>query len=88
MGTHADVVFTGGPSTPLTWSGLAEALGAYTIGSSYVNHPDDQTGAIEEGRLADLVVLDRDPFRGPPGEIASTAVEFTYVAGEQVYARK
>jgi predicted amidohydrolase YtcJ len=47
------VVFTGGPSTPLTWSGLTEALGAYTIGSSYVNHPDDQTGAIEEGRLAD-----------------------------------
>jgi predicted amidohydrolase YtcJ len=66
---------------------LAEALAAYTIGSAYVNHLDDQTGAIEPGRLADLVVLDRDPFRGPPGEIAATAVEATYVAGEQVYCR-
>jgi len=67
---------------------LAEALAAYTIGSAYVNHLDHQTGAIEAGGLADLVVLDRDPFRGPPGEIAATAVDATYVAGEQVYARQ
>jgi predicted amidohydrolase YtcJ len=53
-----------------------------------VNHLDDQTGAIGAGRLADLVVLDRDPFRGASGEIAATAVEATYVAGEQVYARQ
>jgi predicted amidohydrolase YtcJ len=64
---------------------LAEALAAYTSGSAYVNHLD-QTGAIEVGRLADLVVLDRDPFAGPPDEIASTAVELTYVGGERVYA--
>ncbi len=64
---------------------LAEALAAYTAGSAYVNHLDE-TGAIEVGRLADLVVLDRDPFEGPPDEIASTAVELTYVGGEQVYA--
>ena len=64
---------------------LAEALAAYTAGSAYVNHLDE-TGAIEVGRLADLVVLDRDPFGGPPDEIADTAVELTYVAGEQVYA--
>jgi predicted amidohydrolase YtcJ len=64
---------------------LAEALAAYTAGSAYVNHLDE-TGAIEAGRLADLVVLNRDPFDGPPDEIASTAVEFTYVAGQRVYA--
>ena len=64
---------------------LAEALAAYTAGSAYVNHLDE-TGAIEAGRLADLVVLDRDPFDGPPDEIASTTVELTYVGGEQVYA--
>ena len=50
-----------------------------------MNHLDE-TGAIEVGKLADLVVLDRDPFEGPPDEIASTAVELTYVGGEQVYA--
>jgi predicted amidohydrolase YtcJ len=64
---------------------LAEALAAYTTGSAYVNHLDE-TGAIEVGKLADLIVLDRDPFAHPPDEIAGAAVEFTYVAGERVYA--
>jgi predicted amidohydrolase YtcJ len=64
---------------------LAEALAAYTIGSAYVNHLDDQTGAIEPGKLADVVVLDRDPFAHPAGEIASTGVVATYVQGDLVY---
>ena len=64
---------------------LAEALAAYTAGSAYVNHLDE-TGAVVPGYLADLVVLDRDPFAGPPGEIASAAVALTYVEGERVYA--
>ena len=64
---------------------LAEAMAAYTAGSAYVNHLDE-TGAIAPGYLADLVVLDRDPFTGPPGEIASTAVALTYVEGQQVFA--
>jgi predicted amidohydrolase YtcJ len=63
---------------------LGEALAAYTAGSAYVNHLDE-TGAIEVGKLADLIVLDRDPFGGPPDEIASTAVDLTYVGGERVY---
>jgi predicted amidohydrolase YtcJ len=64
---------------------LAEALAAYTAGSAYVNHLDE-TGAVAPGFLADLVVLDRDPFAGPPGEIASAAVALTYVEGQQVFA--
>jgi predicted amidohydrolase YtcJ len=64
---------------------LAEALAAYTAGSAYVNHLDE-TGAVAPGYLADLVVLDRDPFAGPPGEIAAAAVALTYVEGQQVYA--
>jgi hypothetical protein len=63
---------------------LAEALAAYTAGSAYVNHLD-QTGAVAPGYLADLVVLDRDPFTGPADEIASATAALTYVAGEQVY---
>jgi predicted amidohydrolase YtcJ len=66
---------------------LGEALAAYTAGSAYVNHLDE-TGAVEVGRLADLVVLDRDPFEGPPEEIAGIGAAFTYVAGEQVYAAR
>ncbi len=64
---------------------LTEALAAYTAGSAYVNHLDE-TGAIAPGYLADLVVLDRDPFAGPPEEIASTTVALTYVEGQQVFA--
>jgi predicted amidohydrolase YtcJ len=64
---------------------LAEALAAYTIGSAYVNHLDDETGSVERGKLADLVVLDRDPFAHPAAEIGSTGVLATYVQGEPVY---
>ncbi|SBT92516.1 hypothetical protein GA0115233_104633 [Streptomyces sp. DI166] len=65
--------------------GLTEALTAYTAGSAHVNHLDD-TGAVRPGALADLVVLDRDPFAVPPEELASTRVAQTYVGGERVYA--
>jgi len=64
---------------------LAEAMAAYTIGSAHVNHLDDVTGEIATGRLADLVVLDRDPFSGPAGEIGATNVLATYVGGDAVY---
>ncbi|MFF5493887.1 amidohydrolase [Streptomyces aquilus] len=65
--------------------GLTEALTAYTAGSAYVNHLDD-TGEVRAGALADLVVLDRDPFDVPPAEIAETRVALTYVGGARVYA--
>src|ERR1022692_946989 len=66
---------------------LAEAMAAYTIGSAFVNHLDDVTGSFEPGKLADLIVLDRDPFAGPAAEIADTTVLATYVNGEAVYRR-
>ena len=64
---------------------LAAALRAYTAGSAYVNHLDDVTGRLEAGLLADLAVLDRDPFAGPADEIGSTRVVATYVEGRSVF---
>ncbi|GAA4587235.1 amidohydrolase [Actinoplanes octamycinicus] len=64
---------------------LATALTAYTAGSAFVNRLDD-TGSIRPGFRADLVVLDRDPFRAPPAEIGDTAVAMTLVDGEVVYS--
>ncbi len=64
---------------------LGTALAAYTAGGAYVNHLDD-TGTIAPGNLADLVVLDRDPFAGPAGAIAGTRVLQTFVGGERVFA--
>ncbi|MFD8816363.1 amidohydrolase [Streptomyces sp. NPDC059627] len=65
--------------------GLGAAITAYTAGSAYVNHLDD-TGRVAAGALADLVVLDRDPFAGPPERIADTRVAHTYVGGARVYS--
>jgi predicted amidohydrolase YtcJ len=63
---------------------LGTALTAYTAGSAYVNHLDDR-GTIRAGNVADLVVLDRDPFAAPPSEIGDAAVALTYVDGALVY---
>ncbi|MEU9360741.1 amidohydrolase [Streptomyces sp. NPDC048301] len=63
---------------------LTEALAAYTAGSAYVNHLDD-TGTIRAGALADLVILDRDPYAAPAEEIAEARVLATYVGGRRVH---
>jgi len=73
------------PFLPQQSLDLAEALAAYTVGSAYVNHLDDETGTVDRGKLADLVVLDRDPFAHPASEIGSTSVVATYVQGDPVY---
>jgi predicted amidohydrolase YtcJ len=65
---------------------LGTAVAAYTAGSAYVNHLDD-AGGIRVGAVADLVVLDRDPFAGPAEEIGAAKVEQTFVSGEQVWYR-
>ncbi len=64
---------------------LAEAMTAYTAGGAYVNHHDDVTGRLDVGHLADITVLDRDPFTAPMEEIADTRVVATYIEGEAVY---
>lgn len=64
---------------------LETALTAYTAGSAFVNGLDD-AGVIRAGSLADLAVLDRDPFAGPSEEIGATRVTQTYVDGRRVHA--
>ena len=63
-----------------------QAFAAYTSGSAFVNHLDD-TGRVEPGMLADLVVLDTDPFLHDVSEIGAASVVATYVDGEAVYSR-
>jgi predicted amidohydrolase YtcJ len=63
---------------------VEQAFAAYTRGSAFVNHLDE-TGTLEPGRLADLAVLDRDPFLGEAGRIAEAAVVSTWVDGARVF---
>ena len=65
---------------------LGTSLAAYTAGSAWVNRLDADTGTIEVGKLADLAVLDRDPFAGPADEIGATRVLQTFVEGVRVHA--
>jgi hypothetical protein len=64
---------------------LPTAIAAFTVGSAFVNHLEDVTGSIEPGKLADLVVLDRNPFEHPREEIHRTRPLLTMVEGVPVH---
>jgi predicted amidohydrolase YtcJ len=64
---------------------LATILAAYTIGGAYANFEEKNSGSIEVGKLADLVVLDRNLFAIPPQEIGRARVLATYFEGGEVF---
>ena len=64
---------------------LEDAIRAFTMGSAFVNHLDDRTGSIEVGKLADLVVLDRDILAPDADPCADAKVVMTFVDGKAVY---
>lgn len=64
---------------------LASALAAFTINAAFLNRHDDTTGSIEVGKLADLVVLDRNLFDIEPSAISDTRVLVTLFGGREVH---
>ena len=66
---------------------LEEALRAYTSGGAFAEFAEGDKGTIAPGRLADVVVLDRDLFRIPADEIRDVQVVMTIVGGEVVFRR-
>jgi hypothetical protein len=64
---------------------VADAMAGFTAGSAFVNHLDADRGTIRPGAVADLVVLDGNPFEA--GEIAGIRVGMTVIGGEVVYER-
>jgi len=61
------------------------AIRTITINSSYELHQEAETGSLEVGKLADLIVLDRNLFEIPAEEIADVQVLLTVVGGKVVY---
>ncbi len=64
---------------------LKDALAAYTIGSAYVTFRDRETGSIEPGKLADIIVLDQNLFTIPPAQLSEVKVLLTLLGGKEVY---
>jgi predicted amidohydrolase YtcJ len=64
-----------------------EAIRSYTIAGAYATGLEDRKGSIEAGKLADLIVLDRDPLSGTDEELRDAVVTRTMVGGAWVYER-
>jgi predicted amidohydrolase YtcJ len=64
---------------------LATMIAMYTINAAYANHQERETGSIEVGKLADLIVLDRNLFEVAPQDIHEVRVIRTLVEGRTVF---
>jgi predicted amidohydrolase YtcJ len=64
---------------------LAEALHATCVAPAWLSHDERTRGTLVPGRLADLVVLDRDPFACEPAELPEVQVVATMVGGRWVH---
>jgi predicted amidohydrolase YtcJ len=62
-----------------------EALRLFTVGNSWFLRLEDEIGSIEPGKLADLVVLDRDYFTVPDADLKKIRSVLTVVGGRIVY---
>jgi predicted amidohydrolase YtcJ len=66
---------------------LADMLAAFTKNGAYLLHQEHDTGTIEVGKLADLVVLRHNLFEIPPDQIGEVEVTQTLLEGKTVFAR-
>jgi len=64
-----------------------EALRMYTVNAAYASFEENIKGSIEEGKLADLTVISRDPRTTTASKIEDTKVRMTIVGGKVVYPK-
>ncbi len=72
-----------GPEHALT---LEELIEAYTINVAWSLHLEKTTGSIEEGKSADMIILNHNLFEVPETEIHKTEVQKTIFKGDVVYS--
>jgi hypothetical protein len=61
---------------------VEEAIRLYTANAAYTSFEEKSRGTIEEGKLADMVVLSDDPFKIKPEKIRDVKVLMTFVGGQ------
>lgn len=71
-----------GPAQKIT---VEEAIRVGTLHGAYASFEETRKGSIEAGKLADLVVLGRDPLRENPSTLVQIPIERTMVGGRWVY---
>jgi predicted amidohydrolase YtcJ len=67
---------------------VEDAIAAYTMGSAYAEFQERDKGSIEPGKLADMVLLDRDVLTIAPAAIRDAHVLKTWLGGKQIYASR
>ena len=72
------------PSERLTFE---QALYAFTRDAAYAGFAEDKIGALEPGKWADFILVDRDVSTADPQSLARTQVLETWVAGKKVWER-
>lgn len=80
----------GGPAGgwhPAEKLSLEKAVEAYTMGSAYAEFQEGSKGSVEAGKLADLVVLEKDLFQIAKKEILTAPVAMTLLDGKVVFRR-
>ena len=65
-----------------------EALHSFTLAAAYAAHQETRLGSLEPGKWADFIILDRNYFEVPAGEIDDIVVLETWVSGERVFERE
>lgn len=65
-----------------------EALKGMTIWAAYACFQNDSRGSIEEGKLADFVILDKDIMKIPSEELRAVNVLQTFIGGESVFKKE
>lgn len=91
LGIHAAVTRQRQDGTPTGgWHpeqrlSVAEAVQGYTLGPAIASGQVDRLGTLSPGKLADLIVLDRDIFSIPAQEIGATQVVMTVFDGRIMF---
>ncbi|MDI6783627.1 MAG: amidohydrolase [bacterium] len=67
---------------------VEEAIRFYTTTAAYAAFEEKQTGTIEPGKLADLVVLEKNPYKVPVAELKDIQISMTICKGQIVFAGK
>jgi predicted amidohydrolase YtcJ len=62
-----------------------QALRIMTLGSAYALHMETAVGSLEPGKLADLIVVSRDPLTTPPDSLKDLVVLSTVIGGDPLY---